>query len=245
MSTDVGGSAVVVGGASGIGAAVAARYRAADRPVLVWDVRGDADVECDVTDEAQIDAALAATLAHFGTTPTEITITAGIGHSGLLTEVERTDWDRVLAVNLTGPWLVMRAWARHFTERGLEASIVATSSVSARLVDRSMGAYCTSKAALSMTVRVAAAEWAPAIRVNAVGPGVTATPMLGNAPVDSGWLKDVAGRTALGRLGTADDIAEAVLALHGLGWITGQVLEVDGGLSLHSPINAWDASHPS
>src|SRR5439155_25512925 len=102
-------------------------------------------------------------------------------------------------------------------------------------------AYCTSKAALSMTVRVAAAEWAPAIRVNAVGPGVTATPMLGSAPVDSGWLKDVAHRTSLGRLGTADDIADAVVALHGLPWVTGQVLEADGGLALWSPINAWDA----
>jgi NAD(P)-dependent dehydrogenase (short-subunit alcohol dehydrogenase family) len=139
----------------------------------------------------------------------------------------------------------MRAWARWYAAQGLEASMVATSSVSARLVDRSMGAYCTSKAALSMTVRVAAAEWGPAIRVNAVGPGVTVTPMLGAAPVDSGWLKDVARRTSLGRLGTADDIAEAVLALHALPWVTGQVLEVDGGLGLHSPINAWDATQGS
>ena len=241
--TDSRGSAVVVGGASGIGAAVVARYRDAGRAVVVWDVKGGADVECDVSDEAQVDAALAATLDRLDAPATELTVTAGIGHSGLLTEIDRAEWDRVLAVNVTGPWLVMRAWARHYAEHGLEASMVAVSSVSARLVDRSMGAYCTSKAALSMTVRIAAAEWAPAIRVNAVGPGVTATPMLGGAPVDSGWLKDVAGRTSLGRLGTADDIADAVLALHGLPWVTGQVLEVDGGLSLHSPINAWDAAH--
>jgi NAD(P)-dependent dehydrogenase (short-subunit alcohol dehydrogenase family) len=145
----------------------------------------------------------------------------------------------VLAVNLTGPWLVMRAWARYYAEQQLAASMVATSSVSARLVDRSMGAYCTSKAGLSMTVRIAAAEWAPAIRVNAVAPGVTATPMLGGAPVGQGWLGNVADRTALGRLGSADDIADAVFALHALPWVTGQVLEADGGLSLHSPINAW------
>jgi NAD(P)-dependent dehydrogenase (short-subunit alcohol dehydrogenase family) len=237
------GAGVVVGGASGIGAAVAERYRTAGRPVVVWDVKGDADVTCDVTDEAQVDAAVAATLDRLDGAPTELTVTAGIGHSGLLTDVDRAEWDRVLAVNLTGPWLVMRAWARHYATHGLEASMVATSSVSARLVDRSMGAYCTSKAGLSMTVRVAAAEWAPAIRVNAVGPGVTATPMLGGAPVDSGWLKEVVHRTSLGRLGTADDIADAVFALHALPWVTGQVLEVDGGLGLHSPINAWDAAH--
>jgi NAD(P)-dependent dehydrogenase (short-subunit alcohol dehydrogenase family) len=239
------GAGVVVGGASGIGAAVAERYRADGRGVVVWDVQDGADVRCDVTDEEQIDQALVATVARLADAPTELTVTAGVGHSGLLTEVDRAEWDRVLAVNLTGPWLVMRAWARWYGARGLEASMVATSSVSARLVDRSMGAYCSSKAALSMTVRVAAAEWAPAIRVNAVGPGVTTTPMLGSAPVDSGWLKDVARRTSLGRLGTADDIAEAVLALHGLPWVTGQVLEVDGGLGLHSPINAWDATQGS
>jgi NAD(P)-dependent dehydrogenase (short-subunit alcohol dehydrogenase family) len=237
------GAAVVVGGASGIGAAVVDRYRDAGRPVVVWDVHESADVVCDVTDEQQIDAALAATLDRVEHLPTEITVTAGVGHSGLLNDITRAEWDRVLAVNVTGPWLVMRAWARQFAAHEADASIVPTSSVSARLVDRSMGAYCTSKAALSMTVRIAAAEWAPAIRVNAVAPGVTATPMLGGAPVDSGWLRDVSHRTALGRLGSADDIADAVLALHALPWVTGQVLEVDGGLAMWSPINAWDATH--
>jgi NAD(P)-dependent dehydrogenase (short-subunit alcohol dehydrogenase family) len=52
-------------------------------------------------------------------------------------------------------------------------------------------------------------------------------------------LGNVADRTALGRLGSADDIADAVFALHALPWVTGQVLEADGGLALHSPINAW------
>ena len=61
--TDPQGAAVVVGGASGIGAAVADRYRAAGRPVVVWDVKGEADVHCDVTDEEQVDAGVAATLA--------------------------------------------------------------------------------------------------------------------------------------------------------------------------------------
>ncbi len=90
------------------------------------------------------------------------------------------EWDRVIAVNTRGPLLVMRALARAMIDAGTPGSMVATSSVSARLVDRSMGAYCASKAALSMLVEVAACEWGPyGIRVNAVGPGVTATPMLG------------------------------------------------------------------
>src|SRR5262249_25809063 len=135
-----------------------------------------------------------------------------------------------------GPWLVMCGIARMLRQEGLEGSIIAISSVSARIPDRLMGVYCASKAALSMVVRVAAAEWAPAVRVNAIAPGVTATPMLGPVAMDDGWLKDVSRRTAMGRIGTAAEIATAVLALHRLGWVTGQVLEVDGGLGLHSPI---------
>jgi NAD(P)-dependent dehydrogenase (short-subunit alcohol dehydrogenase family) len=233
------GAGVVVGGASGIGAAVVERYRRSGREIITWDIHESADIVCDVTDAAQIDGAVTATLGRCREIPTEITVTAGIGHSGLLADLDRAEWDRVLAVNTTGPWLVMRAWARQYAEDELRASIVATSSLSARIVDRNMGAYCASKAALSMVVKVAAAEWAPAIRVNAVAPGVTATPMLGGAPVHEGWLRHVAERTSLGRLGSVDDIAEAILALHALPWVTGQVLEVDGGLSLHSPIDAW------
>jgi NAD(P)-dependent dehydrogenase (short-subunit alcohol dehydrogenase family) len=108
------------------------------------------------------------------------------------------------------------------------------------VVDRNMGIYCASKAALSTMVRVAACEWGPAgIRVNAIAPGVTSTPMLGRAPEGSPWLTAVAGRTPLGRLGKARDIAQAILAIHGLEWMTGQIVDCDGGLSLHSPINSY------
>jgi NAD(P)-dependent dehydrogenase (short-subunit alcohol dehydrogenase family) len=230
---------LVVGGASGIGAAVVAAERTAGADVLVWDVAGAYDVECDVADAASIDAALERTLTSAGV-PTELTVTAGLGHSGMLLDLTVEEWDRVIAVNTRGPLLVMRAVARAMIDAGVGGSMVATSSVSARLVDRSMGAYCASKAALSMLVKVAACEWAPSgIRVNAVGPGVTQTPMLGRAPTDSGWLASVQGRTPLGRLGGADDIAQAVRALHDLEWVTGQVLEADGGLGLHSPIDAF------
>jgi NAD(P)-dependent dehydrogenase (short-subunit alcohol dehydrogenase family) len=230
---------VIVGGASGIGAAVAAAERKRGADVLVWDIAGDFDVECDITDPAAVDAATASTIARLGV-PTEVTVTAGVGHSGMLLDVPPDEWDRIMAINTRGPLLAMRALARTMIDADAAGSIVAISSVSARLVDRSMGAYCASKAALSMVVHVAACEWAPhGIRVNAVGPGVTATPMLGRAPTDSGWLASVKEHTALARLGTAEDIAQAVRALHDVEWVTGQVLEVDGGLGLHSPIDAF------
>jgi NAD(P)-dependent dehydrogenase (short-subunit alcohol dehydrogenase family) len=230
--------AVVVGGASGIGAAVAARHRAAGTHVMVWDVTDGADIVCDITDADQVTTAASRTVDEHGA-PDTVTITAGVGHGGMLLDASADDWDGVMAVNAKGVWLVMRALARPMLDGG-GGSIVAISSVSAELVDRSMGLYCASKAALDMVVRVAAAEWAPTIRVNAVAPGVTDTPMLGRAPRDGAWLTGVAARTALGRLGTSDDIAEAVLGVHSMAWVTGQIVTCDGGLSLRSPINPLD-----
>jgi NAD(P)-dependent dehydrogenase (short-subunit alcohol dehydrogenase family) len=226
---------VVVGGVSGIGAAVAERQRAAGAKVLVWDVAEGADIVCDIADPGQVDAAVEDTLGQLGV-PAIVTVTAGVGHSGMLVDVAAGEWDRVMGVNAKGVWLAMRGLAQPMMA-GAGGSVVAVSSVSARLVDRSMGLYCASKAALDMLIKVAAAEWAPVIRVNGVAPGVTDTPMLGRAPRSGEWLAGVARRTALGRLGSPDDIAETVLAVHGMGWLTGEIVCCDGGLSLASPIN--------
>jgi NAD(P)-dependent dehydrogenase (short-subunit alcohol dehydrogenase family) len=236
----VGANPVIVGGGSGIGAALADLYWSAGRAPIVWDVAGTFDIKCDIEDPAAIDAALAETIERSGV-PNEVTITAGIGHGAMLLDVSPEEWDRVLSINTRGPMLVMRAVARALIDAQAKGSIVATSSVSARLVDRGMATYCASKAALSMVVHVAACEWGThGIRVNAVGPGVTVTPMLGPDPsTDHGYLKGVVERTALGRLGQPSDVAEAILALHALDWITGQVVECDGGLGQHSPIDSY------
>ena len=237
------GPAVVVGGGSGIGAALADRYRRAGVEVVVWDRSPGTEVRCDITDPGQVEAAARATLERIGA-PAEVTVTAGIGHSGLLADAEPDEWDRVMGVNAKGVWLAMRALAGAMQVSG-GGSVVAVGSVSARLVDRTMGLYCASKAALDMVVKVAAVEWAPAVRVNAVAPGVTDTPMLGPAPRDGPWLTGVARRTALGRLGRPEDIAEAVLAVHGMRWVTGQTIECDGGLALHSPIDPTGGGRPA
>ena len=243
MSDETGPVALVVGGASGIGAALVQAYRAAGTTAVVWDVAGERDVTCDVSDPGAIDAAVDETHRRWGL-PSQVTVTAGVGHAGLLADIDPDEFDRVLRVNTRGPLLCMRAWARIMRAERAAGSFVAVSSLDARLVDRSMGIYCASKAALSMLVQVAAAEWgADGVRVNAVAPGVTATPMLGRgaSAQSSPWLAGVAGRTALGRLGQAEDIAPVILALHGLEWVTGQVVECDGGLALHSPIDTYSA----
>ncbi len=234
--------AVVIGGASGIGAEVAARQRASGMDVVVWDRADGVDVVCDIADAEQVDAAVTSTIERAGRAPSVVTVTAGVGHAGLLLDAPADDWDRVVSINAKGVWLVMRALARPMLDAG-GGSIVATSSVSARLPDRSMGLYCASKAALDMVIAVAASEWAPTVRVNGVAPGVTDTAMLGPAPRAGAWLSGVATRTAQGRLGTPDDVAEAIVAVHGMSWVTGQVVPCDGGLLLHSPINPMGDRH--
>lgn len=239
MDRDTKGLALVIGGGSGIGSALVESYRSQGTQVVTWDVAGDPDVRCDVADPDAVDGAVDQTRERWGV-PKWVTVTAGIGHGGLLVDVSPHEFDRVLAVNTRGPWLCLRGWARVLLAENRTGSLVAVSSVSARLVDRGMGVYCASKAALSMLVEVAAAEWGPqGLRVNAVAPGVTLTPMLGQGVdnVDAWpWLKGVAKRTPLGRLGEAGDIAQVILAVHGMDWVTGQVIECDGGLALHSPI---------
>jgi NAD(P)-dependent dehydrogenase (short-subunit alcohol dehydrogenase family) len=243
MSDEAGPLALVIGGGSGIGAALVDAYRNQGTRAVTWDITGSHDVTCDVSEPDAIDDAVGLTRMRWGI-PTSVTVTAGVGHSGLLTEAEPEAFDRVMRVNARGPWLCMRAWVGAMREQRVAGSFVAVSSVSARLVDRNMGLYGASKAALSMLVQVGAAEWGVlGIRVNAVAPGVTRTPMLGRGPsatvAGSPWLAAVAERTALGRLGEAGDIAQAIIALHAMGWVTGQVLECDGGLSLQSPIDAY------
>ncbi|HXO52544.1 MAG TPA: SDR family oxidoreductase, partial [Mycobacterium sp.] len=146
----------------------------------------------------------------------------------------------VIDTNLTGTWLSMRATARAMVDAGSGGSIVAVSSISGTLADRDMGAYCVSKAGIDMLVRVAATEWGVhGIRVNAVGPGVTRTPMLEKAEQLPGWVEGLTERTALGRLGQADDVAEAIVAVLEMSWVTGQTVFADGGLAVHSPIDAY------
>lgn len=231
-------SAIVTGGGSGIGSAVVERLRNAGHEVTAWDLKGG-DFVCDISDPESVTVALEQTIAAHGT-PTRLVACAGIGASGLLLEQDPDEWRRVLDTNLTGSWLTMRAVARAMVEAGSGGSIVAVSSISGTVADRDMGAYCVSKAGLDMLVRVAAVEWGThRIRVNAVGPGVTRTPMLAKPEQLPGWVDGLSERTALGRLGEADDVAETIVAVLEMSWVTGQTVFSDGGLALHSPIDAY------
>lgn len=232
-------TAVVTGGGSGIGQATAALLREAEYDVVTWDLTGG-DIECDISDPDNVAAALEQTVRERGV-PTRVVACAGVGSSGLLLRLPLSEWDRVLSVNLTGTFSTIRATAQAMIDAELEGSIVVVSSISGTVADRDMGAYCVSKAGLDMLVKVAAAEWGiHGIRVNALGPGVTRTPMLPNAEGwPSGWVDGIAKRTALRRLGEPDDVAQAIVGVLEMSWVTGQVVHADGGLALHSPIDSY------
>ena len=156
-----------------------------------------------------------------------------------IADMAADEWDRVHSVNLRGVFLGLRECAKAMTAGG---AVVATASTSAFLAERGMAQYATSKAGVVHLVRVAARELGPkGIRVNAVAPGTTDTPMFAATESLPGYRDRAAARTALGRIGTPDDIADAVLALLRLEWVTGQTLVVDGGLSLYSPVDPMES----
>ena len=233
-----GSTALVTGGASGIGLKVVGRLRDAGHDVVVWDLSGG-EIPCDVSDPDAVSAAMEQTVRDHGV-PTRIVTCAGVGASGLLLKQEYAEWERVLGVNLTGTFLTIRAAAQAMVEAGEAGSIVAVSSISGSVADRDMGAYCVSKAGVDMLVKVAAVEWGSyGIRVNAVGPGVTRTPMLAKPEQLPGWVEGLTERTPLGGVGDAADVAGAIVGVLELPWVTGQVVHADGGLALHSPIDAY------
>jgi NAD(P)-dependent dehydrogenase (short-subunit alcohol dehydrogenase family) len=231
-------TALVTGGASGIGHEVVKRLRGAGHDVVVWDLSG-CDIDCDISDPEAVTTAMEQTVREHGV-PTRVVTCAAVGAAGVLLKQSPAEWERVLAVNLTGTWLTIRAAAQAMIDAGAEGSIVAVSSISGSIADRDMGAYCVSKAGVDMLVKVAAVEWGThGIRVNSVGPGVTRTPMLPNPEALPGWVEGLSERTALGGLGEADDVAEAIVGVLELPWVTGQVVHADGGLGLHSPIDSY------
>jgi NAD(P)-dependent dehydrogenase (short-subunit alcohol dehydrogenase family) len=229
---------LVTGGASGIGRSVAETLRSAGQDVVTWDIQGG-DIDCDISDPGAVSAAIDQTVAAHGV-PGKVVACAGVGAAGLLLEQPPEEWQRVIAVNLTGTWLTLRAAAQAMIDAGVGGSMVAVSSISGTVADRDMGAYCVSKTGIDMLVKVAAVEWGRyGIRVNAVGPGVTRTPMLGKPEQLPGWVEGLTRRTPLGRLGEPADVAAAILGVLELPWVTGQVVHADGGLALHSPIDAY------
>ena len=156
---------------------------------------------------------------------------AGIVRGAPLATLAVADWDRVFAVDARATWLLARA-ARPALAAS-QGAIVAVSSVSAQYPFPGLGAYSPAKAALAMLCRQLAQEWAAdGIRVNAVAPGLIRTPLSEPIYRDAALLRQREQAVPLGRIGTADDVAQAIvyLASPAADYVTGVELRVDGGL---------------
>ncbi|AYE97713.1 NAD(P)-dependent oxidoreductase [Mycobacterium paragordonae] len=228
-------TAVVTGGGSGIGLAVAQRLRADGRNVATIDLKPSDDDLCytaDVTDRSQIDAALSAIRERLG--PVTILVNAaGLDGFKRFTNISFEDWQRVIDVNLHGVFHMIQAVLPDMLEAGW-GRIVNISSSSTHSGVPLMSHYVAAKSAVNGLTKSLALEYGPSgITVNAVPPGFIDTPMLRNAE-NQGFLGDVEqniARTPVRRIGKPEDIAAACAFLSSdeASYITGQILGVNGG----------------
>jgi NAD(P)-dependent dehydrogenase (short-subunit alcohol dehydrogenase family) len=229
--------ALVTGGGSGIGAAVARRLAADGLEVVVSDASleaaeavaaelGAKAVQIDVRDEDQVAPAMAGV---------EVLINvAGIGSTTNAPETPLEVWENVFAVNARGTFLCCKHAIPGMVARG-GGSIVNVASVAALVGLRNRAAYSASKGAVvSLTRALAIDHVGDGIRVNAVCPGTVDSPWVRRLVEESGESLDaLRQRQPMGRLGTPDEIADAVayLASDGAAFVTGSVLVIDGGLT--------------
>lgn len=225
--------ALVTGGQSGIGEATANQLREEGAQVVTWDIAGDPDFVVDVRNPDAVTEAMNATVTSFGT-PTVAVAAAGVGAAAPLLDLTVAEWDRVMNINARGVFLTYQAAARAMISDGAAGSILGVSSVNGILTDPNLGAYSVSKAAVYHLTKIAAVEWGRyGIRVNAIGPGPTDTPML--APVMHDDFRALTNSlTPLGHVGTVDEVADAILNILRTDWFTGQCVMADGGAALMS-----------
>jgi 3-oxoacyl-[acyl-carrier protein] reductase len=224
LSRFAGEVAIVTGGAQGIGLAIADRLSKEGAQVAIFDSntaageraaetlrtdgRGAHFAPCDVTDRKLVCQAVQSTISELGA-PTILVNNAGIGLRAPFLDLTDESWNRVLAVNLTGAFIVAQEVCRHMM-KGKRGSIVNVASAAAHMAHSEQAAYAASKAGLEALTRVMAFELAPhGIRVNAVSPGTIATDFL-RAMLSPEARSAREQRIPIGRLGL-DDAAWAVV----------------------------------
>lgn len=259
--------AIVTGAASGIGRACAARLATEGARLVVVDIDGEGArrvaselgagaiaVQADVSDERQVDAYMAAAVYAFGRVDLHH-LNAGIfGSMTLLPDLAAEEFDRVMAVNVRGQFLGLRAAFRQYQRQRGGGAIVLTASIASMTGSADLLAYQTSKHATVGLVRGAAMLGGPlGIRVNAVAPGIIPTNLFAAAATAAGGKNDMVARastTPLRRAGTPADIAgvTAFLLSADAGYVTGQVVSADGGANMVNTVRpsggagAWDTS---
>ena len=237
-----GKSALVTGGARRIGRAIALELarQGADVTITYRNSRLDADqavqalmalgrraqaIPCDVRDELSVGAAVRATAEFHGRIDLVVN-NAAVFHAVPLDRISLEEWNEVFETNTRGPYLVAREALAHL--RRSRGGIVNIGSLGGIRPWASHGHYCASKAALHMLTQVMAKAFAPEVQVNCVAPG-----WIEQEDADPQTALRFAAKTPLRRNGTAAEVAQAVAFFAGNpGFVTGQLLTVDGGLGL-------------
>ena len=224
--------ALVTGAGSGIGAAVARRLAAEGAEVIVADLSpetvanelGARAIVLDVRDEAHVAPAMA---------DLDVLVNAaGIGSTTNAPETPLEVWENVMAVNARGTFLCCKHAIPGMVARG-GGSIVNFASIAGLVGLRNRAAYSASKGAvISLTRALAIDHVADGIRVNAVAPGTVDSPWVRRLVEDVGESLDaLRARQPMGRLGTPEEIADAVAYLAGAEFVTGSVMVIDGGMT--------------
>jgi NAD(P)-dependent dehydrogenase (short-subunit alcohol dehydrogenase family) len=241
-----GRTALIVGGGSGIGQAASRALAAQGARVIVADLNpagaeatarliseagGQAETETvDVVRDDDVRRLFDAVHTRHDTLDV-VVVTPGINIRKPILSYSADDLDRVLAVNLKGTFYVLREAARLMAPRG-KGSIIALASIRALTVEPGQSVYSATKAGIVLFVRTLAAELGSCgVRVNAVAPGVTETPLTRPITTDPTWYQAYADRSALGRWASADEMAGPIvfLASDAASYVTGSMLVVDGG----------------
>lgn len=235
--------ALITGAGSGIGEAIAIAMAEAGARIVSVDINVGAAVRtakrvggeavghaCDVTDRSSCDALAAELRRDVG--PVSVLVNnAGIIRRGKISEVTaRRDWDDTLAVNLDGPYNMVTAFLSQLRET--RGAVINIGSIQSFVALPNSAAYTTSKGGIRMLTKHLAMELGPlGIRVNAIGPGFTATPLNADARQNQEYMANFTGRIPLGRIGAPEDIAgpAVFLASDMARYVTGVTLPVDGG----------------
>ena len=235
--------ALITGAGSGIGAVIAVAMAAEGARIVAVDVNataaartarslggGAVGIACDVTDRAACDALAANTRRDVGAVAILVN-NAGIIRRGTVMEPStRSDWDATLAVNLDGPYNMVTAFLDQLRET--KGAVINIGSIQSFVALPNSAAYTTSKGGVRLLTKALAMELGPmGIRVNAIGPGFTATPLNAAARQNADYMANFTGRIPLGRIGTPEDIAgpAVFLASDMARYVSGVTLPVDGG----------------
>ena len=242
--TETGGRRVVVtGGASGIGLAVAQQLVAEGAQVCLVSRREDALAgaarklgdgawwqACDVASADDVDRLAGALTERWGALDGLVN-NAGTAPMATLDDTDPETWDRAFAVNVRGPYLLLRA-LHPLLEAGRVPAVVNVSSTLAEKPIPGMAAYNAAKAALNQLTRSVALEWAPAVRANAVMPAVVDTPIHASRGLSRAQVEGMGAIHPMARIGRPEDVAAMVCFLlsEQASWMTGAVVPVDGGM---------------